>query len=82
MKSRIIIVVALTAMFSSQAFAVLVASTPKAVHVPVAIWAIFGCTTGVVSAAVVANYLQHRQLTAYEAGTCGAAFWLSLPKPR
>jgi hypothetical protein len=45
------------------------------------VWIIFGCAGSIVLAALAANYQQHRQLTAAEAGTCGLGFWFT-PPPR
>jgi hypothetical protein len=44
------------------------------------VWAIFGCSSGIILAAMVANFQQHRQLTAQEAWTCGLLFWFTPPK--
>jgi hypothetical protein len=46
------------------------------------VWAIFGCSSGIILAAMVANFQQNRQLTAQEAWTCGLLFWFNPPKPR
>jgi len=43
-------------------------------------WAIFGCTSGIILAALVANYQQNRQLTWNEAATCGFLFWFTPPR--
>ena len=43
-------------------------------------WAIFGCTSGIILAALVANAQQNRQLTWNEAATCGLLFWFTPPK--
>ncbi len=51
-------------------------------HAPAAIWAVFGCTGGVVIAALAANYAQRRQLTWNEAASCGLLFWLTPPPKR
>ena len=45
------------------------------------LWAIFGCSSGIILAAMVANFQQNRQLTAQEAWTCGLLFWFNPPKP-
>jgi hypothetical protein len=45
------------------------------------VWAIFGCSSGIILAAMVANFQQNRQLTAQEAWTCGLLFWFNPPKP-
>jgi hypothetical protein len=44
------------------------------------VWAIFGCSSGIIFAALVANYQQNRQLTAAEAASCGLLFWFAPPK--
>lgn len=49
-------------------------------HTPGAIWAVFGCTGGVIAAALAANYIQKRQLTWREAASCGLLFWLTPPR--
>ena len=41
------------------------------------VWAIFGCSSGIIFAALVANFQQNRQLTAQEAATCGLLFWFN-----
>lgn len=82
MKLKLIVAALSMTLISTQANAVLVSSMPRATHTPVAIWAIFGCTGTLVASAFAANYVQHRQLTAYEAATCGIAFWLTPPKRR
>jgi hypothetical protein len=46
------------------------------------LWAIFGCSGGIILAAMVANFQQNRQLTAQEAWTCGLLFWFNPPKPK
>jgi hypothetical protein len=42
---------------------------------------IFGCAGGIILAALDANARQHRQLTAYEAATCGVAYWFTIANP-
>ena len=44
------------------------------------VWAIFGCSSGIIFAALVANYQQNRQLTWNEAATCGLLFWFTPPR--
>jgi hypothetical protein len=44
------------------------------------VWAIFGCSSGIIFAALVANYQQNRQLTPAEAASCGLLFWFTPPK--
>ena len=53
---------------------------PHSSHTPAAIWAIFGCSGGVVLAALTANYTQNRQLTWNEAASCGLLFWFTPPR--
>jgi hypothetical protein len=48
---------------------------------PVAVWLIFGCASGIILAAAIANARDNRQLTAAEAATCGLLFWLNPPRP-
>lgn len=53
--------------------------TPPTGHTnPTVVWVIFGCAGGVILAALDANWRQHRQLTAYEAATCGVAYWFTV----
>jgi len=40
-------------------------------------WIIFGCAGSVVLAAIAKNASQRQQLTAWEAQTCGLAYWLN-----
>jgi hypothetical protein len=40
-------------------------------------WIIFGCAGSVVLAALAKNASQHQPLTAFEAQTCGMAYWLN-----
>ena len=56
----------------------LASSNPKSSGTPAAIWVIFGCTGGVILAALDANRRQHRSLTPYEAATCGVAYWFTV----
>jgi hypothetical protein len=44
------------------------------------VWGIFGCSGGIILAAMVANWQQNRQLTWNEAATCGILFWVNPPK--
>jgi hypothetical protein len=81
MKSKLIIAVLSLMLVSSQANAAVVAATASApIRVPAVIWVIFGCSGGVVVSAVFANFVQHRALSAVEAGTCGLAYWFKQPK--
>jgi len=40
-------------------------------------WIIFGCAGSVVLAAIAKNASQRQQLTAWEAQTCGLAYWFN-----
>lgn len=82
MKKKIFAIALSLSMLASQANALTPVATPKAQHVPALVWVVFGCSGGVVVSALFAHYLQHRQLTASEAGTCGIAYWFNPPKPR
>jgi len=46
------------------------------------VWAIFGCSGGIIFTALVAHVQQNRQLTWNEAATCGLLFWFTPPKPK
>lgn len=61
---------------------VVVPSAPRSSAAPVAVWLIFGCASGIIFAAAVANAQQNRQLTQREALTCGLLFWLESQQRR
>src|SRR5271169_3528451 len=42
-------------------------------------WAIFGCSGGIIFAALVKNFQFNKPLTPNEAATCGLLFWFNLP---
>lgn len=44
-------------------------------------WFVIGCASGVVLAALAANYRDGRELTAQEAWSCGSLFVFSRPRP-
>ena len=46
------------------------------------LWGIFGCSGGIIFAAMAANWQQNRQLTWNEAVTCGVLYWFTPPKPK
>jgi hypothetical protein len=48
-------------------------------HTIAAFWAAFACPASVVLSSLVANFRDNRQLTTWEAWTCGLAFWLTQP---
>jgi len=54
---------------------------PTGNYNPTVAWAIFGCAAGIILAALDANARQHRQLTPYEAATCGVAYWFTVRNP-
>ena len=43
-------------------------------------WPIFACAGGIITAAMVANAREQRELTAPEAWSCGVLFWFAEPK--
>ena len=45
-----------------------------------AVWLIFGCASGIILAAAIANSRQNRQLTQREAITCGLLYLLNQPR--
>jgi hypothetical protein len=47
-----------------------------------AVWGVFGCSGGIIFAAIVANWMQKRALNWNEAATCGLLYWLTPPNPR
>jgi hypothetical protein len=63
------------------------ASTPKIVpaapagHVGALPWALMACPALIVFTGAVANFKDNRQLTYWEAWTCGLAYWFWLPGP-
>ena len=57
-------------------------AAPKSSVAPVAVWLIFGCASGIIFAAAIANARDNRQLTAGEAATCGLLFLFSPPRQR
>src|SRR5262245_35016751 len=44
------------------------------------LWATFGCSAGIIAAAIAKNYFSNKQLTANEAATCGVTYWAQ-PQP-
>jgi hypothetical protein len=44
------------------------------------VWGVFGCSGGIILAAMAANWQQNRQLTWNEAATCGILFWVNPAK--
>jgi hypothetical protein len=61
---------------------VVLTPAPSSSVAPVAVWLIFGCASGIILAAAIANARDNRPLTASEAATCGLLFWLNQPHPR
>ncbi len=44
-------------------------------------WAGVGCVGSLIFSAMVANWKDNRQLTNWEAWTCGLLYWVPLPPP-
>ena len=44
------------------------------------VWAIFGCSSGIIFTALVKSRLQNKELTWNEAASCGALYWLTPQK--
>jgi hypothetical protein len=42
-------------------------------------WVAFACPASIIVSGAVANFRDNRQLTTWEAWTCGLAFWLAKP---
>jgi hypothetical protein len=64
------------------AFAAVVTPCPAAVggsHALVWFWVAFACPASIIVSGTVANFRDNRQLTTWEAWTCGLAFWLAKP---
>lgn len=47
-----------------------------------AAWIIFGCAGSIIFTAYAKHVMQHRELTALEAQTCGFAYWFRIEAPR
>jgi hypothetical protein len=45
-------------------------------------WGLFACPASIIVSGVVANFRDNRQLTYWEAWTCGLAFWFAKPGPQ
>jgi hypothetical protein len=54
---------------------------PVAGHVGALPWALMACPALIVFTGAVANFKDNRQLTYWEAWTCGLAYWFWLPGP-
>jgi hypothetical protein len=88
MRRVIIAAAALTAMVSlsptklqaGPAPAPLVHAAPAG-HVGATPWALMACPAFIVFTGAVANFKDNRQLTYWEAWTCGLAYWFWLPGP-
>jgi hypothetical protein len=59
----------------------LVHPAPPAGHVGALPWALMACPALIVFTGAVANFKDNRQLTYWEAWTCGLAYWFWLPGP-
>jgi hypothetical protein len=81
-KSKIFAVILAASMaYSSTASAAIVSQGPTFGTGNVGfVWAIFGCSSGIIFTALVKSRLQHKELTWNEAASCGALYWLTPPK--
>jgi hypothetical protein len=48
---------------------------PVAMHAPAWLWLAFACPASIILSGMVANFKDHRQLTYWEAWTCGVLYW-------
>jgi hypothetical protein len=51
---------------------------PVAGHIGATPWALMACPAFIVFTGAVANFKDNRQLTWWEAATCGMAYWLQM----
>jgi hypothetical protein len=54
-------------------------------HVSPVPWYLMGCPASIVLSAIVADFKDNRQLTTWEAWSCGLLYWIPMPqqpKPR
>jgi hypothetical protein len=87
MRRLIIAAAALTAVLSFSATKLeaggtatpLVHAAPAAGHVGALPWALMACPAFIVFTGAVANFKDNRQLTYWEAWTCGLAYWFWMP---
>jgi hypothetical protein len=81
-KSKIVAAILAASMaYSSTASAAIVAPGPTFGTGPVGfVWAIFGCSGGIIFTAIAKSSLQNQQLTWNEAATCGVLYWFKPPK--
>jgi hypothetical protein len=56
-------------------------AAPAAGHVGATPWALMACPAFIVFTGAVANFKDNRQLTWWEAATCGMAYWLQINAP-
>jgi hypothetical protein len=52
---------------------------PVAMHAPAWLWVAFACPASIILSGLVANFKDHRQLTYWEAWTCGLLYWFGKP---
>jgi hypothetical protein len=52
---------------------------PVAMHLPAWWWVAFACPASIILSGAVANFKDHRQLTYWEAWTCGLLYWFGKP---
>ena len=78
-KIAVAILAAALAFAPMQAHAVIEKPHPAASSsaVPVGVWLIFGCASGIILAAAIASARHNRQLSQREAATCGLLFLLN-----
>jgi hypothetical protein len=63
------------------AFAAIITPCPAVptAHVPAWFWAGFACPASIIRSGIVANFKDNRQLTYWEAWTCGLLYWFGVP---
>ncbi len=52
---------------------------PVPMHAPAWLWVAFACPASIILSGMVANFKDHRQLTYWEAWTCGLLYWFGKP---
>jgi hypothetical protein len=59
--------------------AIIIPCPPVAMHAPAWLWIAFACPASIILSGAVANFKDHRQLTYWEAWTCGLLYWFGKP---
>jgi hypothetical protein len=54
---------------------------PPPVHVGAWFWAALACPASIILSGMVANFRDNRQLTTWEAWSCGLLYWIPQPVP-